>query len=105
MVAPRTDELELLVRQSRPDSRPRAGKNARRHELVQCAMQALSFGRLALIPFAGLVFGPLAFYNYSKSRLLATAGWYPGRGQALVGGVLGFLGFAASVIWLVLALA
>ena len=104
MNKPEEKALEEMVKQAMPASRPRSGKNARRLELVECAIRAQSYGRLALIPFAGLIYGPLAFYSYSKSRLLAASGWHPGRVQAVAGGVLGFLGFAASVVWMIITL-
>lgn len=89
-----------MIAEAMPARRPRSGKNARRLELVEASLRAHSYGMRALIPFAGLIYGPMAFYAYAKSRLLAASGWNPGRWQAILGGVFGFLGFAASIGWL-----
>lgn len=95
-------ELQEMLAQAMPAQRPRSGKNARRMELIETCIRAESYGARALIPFAGLIYGPLAFYSYAKCRLLAASGWNPGRWQAIMAGVYGFVGFGASLGWLAL---
>ena len=98
------EDLLTMAAEAMPARRPRSGRNVRRPELVESSLRAHSYGMTALIPFAGLIYGPMAFYAYAKSRLLAASGWNPGRGQAIIGGVFGFLGFAASIGWLALVI-
>lgn len=57
-----------------------------------------------MIPLAGLVLGPMAFYRYVQSRLLRGLRRNPGGRHALAGGILGVIGFQASVFWLVILL-
>lgn len=61
--------------------------------------RALKFGYWSLIPFLGIAFGPLAFDAYIRSRLERAMGHNPGWLHALVGGILGVIGFLASVGW------
>ncbi|MGB0578981.1 MAG: hypothetical protein ACPGVU_04695 [Limisphaerales bacterium] len=70
--------------------------------MIQASIDAHRYGILSLIPFIGLSAGPVAFYRYVQSRLLRGLRRNPGGWHALAGGILGIIGFQASVFWIAL---
>ena len=66
--------------------------------------KALRNGYLALLPYVGLAFGPMAFTAYIRSRLESGMTDNPGGWHALAGAILGVIGFLASGGWFVVTL-
>ena len=70
--------------------------------MIQASIDAHRYGILSLIPLIGLSAGPVAFYRYVQSRLLRGMRRNPGGWHALAGGIMGIIGFQASVFWIAL---
>ncbi len=71
--------------------------------IIQRSTRCLLFGLMALVPFLGLAFGPLAMVDYVFTHPdRPEVGWNPTSGRRRVGFFVAWIGFLCSMMWFTL---
>jgi hypothetical protein len=68
--------------------------------MITQSLRALSLGCWAMLPFVGIICGPLALNAFRRARSLRGHDDNPAGRQAMCGGLRGVLGLMNSCAWI-----